>query len=85
VIACLVAWASVAHAQKVQVYTKPIEPFSFQEDGKALGFSIELWDRVAREAHLDYELHWVKKVGDDAVLRVGARHPPAPRARARSA
>jgi polar amino acid transport system substrate-binding protein len=49
---------------KVVVYTKPIEPFSYEQDGKAMGFSIDLWERVAREANLTFELHWVKKVGD---------------------
>src|SRR5262249_34454421 len=28
------------------------------------GFSIDLWERVAREANLTYEVHWVKTVGD---------------------
>jgi polar amino acid transport system substrate-binding protein len=46
----------------LRVYTKPIEPFSFQKDGKADGFSIELWARVAQEAGYKYELTWVKTV-----------------------
>ena len=46
----------------LRVYTKPIEPFSFQKDGKAQGFSIELWDRVAKEAGFQYEWVWVKTV-----------------------
>ena len=48
----------------LQVYTKPIEPFSFQKDGRDAGFSLELWDRVARELGVEYELHWVKTVGE---------------------
>ncbi|HVV87582.1 MAG TPA: transporter substrate-binding domain-containing protein [Kofleriaceae bacterium] len=49
---------------KLIVYTKPIEPFAFQKDGHSAGFSLELWDRVARELGVDYELRWVKTVGD---------------------
>jgi polar amino acid transport system substrate-binding protein len=51
-------------AAPLRVYTKPIEPFSFEKDGKAEGFSIELWDRVAREAGYQYEITWVKTVPD---------------------
>jgi len=58
----------VAHAQDaarpLRLYTKPIKPFSFQEDGQARGFSIELWERVAKEANLPYEVHWVKSVAE---------------------
>ncbi|HWL85140.1 MAG TPA: transporter substrate-binding domain-containing protein, partial [Polyangiaceae bacterium] len=48
----------------LKVYVKPIEPFVFEENGKALGFSLDLWDRVAKETGVSYELHWVKTVGD---------------------
>jgi polar amino acid transport system substrate-binding protein len=61
---CFVFSASTASAQTLQVYTKPIEPFSFERDGKALGFSIDLWERVAQKIGQPYELHWVKTVGD---------------------
>ncbi len=64
--------ASVASAElaptttqpPLKVYTKPIEPFSFERDGKALGFSIDLWDRVAKKMGVPYEIHWVKTVGE---------------------
>lgn len=46
----------------LKVYTKPVEPFSFEENGKALGFSIDLWDRLAKEGGFTYEIHWVKTV-----------------------
>lgn len=66
--------ASGAWAQKLKVYTKPIEPFAFERDGKAVGFSIDLWDRIAKETGQEYELHWVKSVGDvlDAVKKKDA-------------
>src|SRR5690348_9566323 len=68
VLALCVASSSRAEAQDplpaLQVYTKPIEPFAFQRDGKALGFSLDLWDRVAKEMGRPYEVHWVKTVSD---------------------
>jgi len=48
----------------LKVYIKPIEPFTFEENGKPIGFSIDLWDRVAKETGVTYELHWVKSVGE---------------------
>jgi polar amino acid transport system substrate-binding protein len=53
-----------ASAQTLKVYTKPIEPFAFERDGKALGFSIDLWDRVAKKLGMQYEIHWVDTVGE---------------------
>jgi polar amino acid transport system substrate-binding protein len=63
---CIVfaAYAPTASAQTLQVYTKPIEPFAFERDGKALGFSIDLWDRVAKKIGVEYEVHWVQTVGE---------------------
>ncbi len=66
VILCV---STVAEAQpapaapaKLQVYTKPIEPFAFQKDGKNLGFSMELWARIAQKLGVSYEVHWDKSV-----------------------
>jgi polar amino acid transport system substrate-binding protein len=56
--------ASTSSAERLKVYTKPIEPFAFQQDGKAMGFSIDLWDRIARDTGLEYDLVWVKSVGE---------------------
>jgi polar amino acid transport system substrate-binding protein len=53
-----------AGAHVLRVYTKPIEPFAFRQDGRAMGFSIDLWERVARQAGLRYEIHWVTSVGE---------------------
>ena len=58
----LLLFAAGASADKLKVYTKPIEPFAFQKDGKAAGFSIELWDRLAKELNIEYELVWVDSV-----------------------
>jgi ABC-type amino acid transport substrate-binding protein len=49
-------------AAALRVYTKPIEPFAFVKDGQPQGFSLELWQRVAQEAGVQYEMVWVKSV-----------------------
>lgn len=48
--------ATAAHAQKISVVTRNIEPFSFEQDGRRVGYAMELWDQVAREAGLEYEV-----------------------------
>ena len=63
-VGALFASAPAVAAPKLVVYTKPIKPFAYQEDGKWKGFSIDLWDRVAKEAGVDYELRGVKTVGE---------------------
>lgn len=47
---------SNASAQKVRVITRNLEPFSFQQDGKQVGFAMELWDNVAKELNLESEV-----------------------------
>jgi ABC-type amino acid transport substrate-binding protein len=51
-------------APPLKIYTKPVEPFSYEEGGKPVGFSIDLWDRLAKEAGIQYEIHWVKTVNE---------------------
>lgn len=41
-------------AQDVRVVTRNIEPFSFERDGRRVGFAVELWENVARELKLDF-------------------------------
>ena len=48
--------------QKIRVVTKPIEPFSFTQNGKLVGFSIDLWEAVAREAGLQFDMQSVDGV-----------------------
>jgi ABC-type amino acid transport substrate-binding protein len=48
--------------QKIRVVTKPVEPFSFTEAGNVRGFSIDLWEAVAKEAGLQFELRNVETV-----------------------
>ncbi len=44
---------SLASAQTVRVVTRDLEPFSFDKNGRRVGFAVELWDAVARELQLD--------------------------------
>ena len=44
-----------AHAEKIKMVTRYIEPFSFEKDGRNVGYSIELWNELAREAGLESE------------------------------
>lgn len=49
-----------APASKVRVVTRNLEPFSFDKDGRRLGYAAELWDQLARESNLEYEVQVVK-------------------------
>lgn len=46
--------------RKLRVVTRNLEPFSFEKDGRRVGYAAELWDQLAREARLDYEVHVVQ-------------------------
>lgn len=50
---------SPAHAEKIRVVTRNVEPFSFEKDGRRVGYSMELWQEIAREAGLEYEIQTV--------------------------
>ena len=55
VCCCLLA-SPVLAQQKIRVVTKPVQPFSFTENGKLIGFSIDLWEAVAKEAGLQCDM-----------------------------
>lgn len=56
-IAAFIAGSSTpSHAEKIKVVTRNIEPFSFEQDGRRVGYAMELWDQVAREAGLEYDV-----------------------------
>jgi polar amino acid transport system substrate-binding protein len=61
--------AAAPAAGKIRVVTRNLEPFSFEKDGRRLGYAAELWDQLARETKLDYEVQVVKTAQDmiDAV------------------
>lgn len=60
----LAVLTGVASAQKLRVVTRDIEPFSFEKDGRRTGFAMELWENVARELKLDYDLTSVGSAKD---------------------
>jgi polar amino acid transport system substrate-binding protein len=58
---CFLAGSAFAQ-QKLRVVTKPVQPFSFTENGKLMGFSIDLWEAVAKEAGFQFEMQNVETV-----------------------
>ena len=44
-------------SETLRVGTKPFKPFAFVREGKYTGFSIDLWQEIAKELELDYELY----------------------------
>jgi len=59
---CLCIGGVDALAQKIRVVTKPVEPFSFSEGGQLKGFSVDLWDAVAKEGNLQFEMQNLESV-----------------------
>ena len=49
---------------KLQVLTKPIAPFVMLEGDKYTGFSIDLWDAIAKQLNIEYEFQNVETVGE---------------------
>lgn len=63
-LALLLLPAGTAGAEKLRVYIKPVAPFVFDQNGQPAGYSIDLWQRVAKEAGFDYEFHQVRTVAE---------------------
>ena len=57
-------FASPLTAKTLRVGTKPFAPFAFVQEGKYIGFSIELWEEIAQEVNLEYELYGEQTVTD---------------------
>lgn len=55
---------SWAQNDPLQIMTITRPPFSMVENGKDVGFSVDLWDAVATELGLDYEFQRVDVFGD---------------------
>lgn len=55
----LVLFSLPVHAEKIRVVTRNLEPFAFEQDGRRVGYAMELWDQVARETSLEYEVQTV--------------------------
>jgi ABC-type amino acid transport substrate-binding protein len=47
---------------RLRVLVKPAEPFSFEKNGQITGYSVELWQHVAEETGLQYDMKMVKTV-----------------------
>ena len=41
----------------LRVATKPFAPFAFEQNGQYVGFSIDLWEEIASEVKIEYELY----------------------------
>lgn len=60
--ALLLAQDTAAPPKKLTVLVKPARPFAFDKAGVMVGYSIDLWKRVADEAKLDYEFKTISSV-----------------------
>ncbi len=58
-----VSFTSQAVAQapgsRLRVVTRNLEPFSFEKDGRRVGYAAELWDQLARETKFEYDVQVV--------------------------
>ncbi|MEA3209719.1 MAG: polar amino acid transport system substrate-binding protein [Chthoniobacter sp.] len=54
--------AAAAPPKKLTVLIKPVKPFVFERGGATVGYSIELWRRVAQEAGFEFEFKPVATV-----------------------
>jgi len=51
-------------SSRVRVATKSFPPFVFEDSGKYAGFSIDLWNEIAKELDLDSEIYGEKTISD---------------------
>ena len=58
------AQAPVQQTKRVRVVTKTLEPFVFKQGDTYSGFSIELWEELARRLNLQYDWVYVNTVND---------------------
>jgi ABC-type amino acid transport substrate-binding protein len=56
--------AAAAPSAKLRVVTRNLEPFSFEKDGRRVGYAAELWDQLARETGLEYDITVVNTAQD---------------------
>ncbi len=53
-----------AAEERLKVVIKPVEPFVFERNGQPVGYSVDLWERIARDAKLEYDFVRVKTVAE---------------------
>lgn len=58
------SFPSPSLSKSLKVATKTFVPFSFVQDGHYIGFSIDLWEKIAEELNLEYELYGEQTVDD---------------------
>ena len=46
----------------LKIVVKPVRPFAFEENGELLGYTIDLWKRIAAEAGLQFEMKTVDSI-----------------------
>lgn len=51
--------AATSPSGKIRVVTRNLEPFSFEFEGKRIGFAAQLWDELAKATGLEYEVEVV--------------------------
>ncbi|PZR73720.1 MAG: hypothetical protein DLM73_10205 [Chthoniobacterales bacterium] len=61
-VSCSLLATAAFGQQKIRVVTKPVPPFSFTDNGRQVGFSIDLWEAVAKEAGFQFEMRNVETV-----------------------
>jgi polar amino acid transport system substrate-binding protein len=50
--------------KSLRVGTKPFAPFAFIQNGQYIGFSIDLWNAIANQLNIEYELYGEETVTD---------------------
>ncbi len=56
--------ATAAPADRLTVVTTELAPFVVDDDGRADGFYAEIWDHVADELEVSYDILWVDSFGE---------------------
>ncbi|AFZ36178.1 amino acid ABC transporter substrate-binding protein, PAAT family [Stanieria cyanosphaera PCC 7437] len=64
----LIVWVNPAQSKELpkslRVGTKPFAPFAFIQNGQYIGFSIDLWNAIANQLNIEYELYGEETVTD---------------------
>ncbi|MES2595973.1 MAG: transporter substrate-binding domain-containing protein [Verrucomicrobiota bacterium] len=63
-IGCVTPAAAQTPGTKLRIATRNLEPFSFDKDGRRVGYAAELWDQLARDTGLEYEVQVVNTAAD---------------------
>jgi polar amino acid transport system substrate-binding protein len=50
------ALSFLTYANQIKVVTRNLEPFSFIEENKRKGYAIELWEEIAKQLNVKYDL-----------------------------